>query len=408
MQFSTLDQWLDWMYSSYRQEIRLGLERVRSIAERLDLLALSCPVVIVGGTNGKGSTVASLSAVYQRAGYRVGTFTSPILYRHNEYVRVNGVEAHDSAYCGAYAKIEALRGDILLTPFEYHTLAALMIFQAEQLDVVILEVGLGGRLDAVNIIDADVAVVTSIGLDHTEWLGDTREAIGFEKAGIFRAGRPAVCGDIDPPLSLIKHAEDIGAELFVQGRDYQFHLPQTNLLPQNISTALMVIELLQNKLPVAKTIIDSALATIVLPGRLEVIPGSITEIFDVSHNPDAVNLLAKFLEKNPAQGKTHAVFSMLSDKDILTSVKNIKNQINYWYVAPLKNKRAASAEQLQHVFNEVGVDGMEMFTSISDAYSMAKNTAKMNDRVIIFGSFYTVAAIRKDASHANQSRDFTR
>ncbi len=268
MYLSTMGDWISWIESIHITKIDLGLDRVRAVGAKLGLLTPSCPVITVGGTNGKGSTVAALTSIYRAAGYHVGTFTSPFFFKLNEEVQIDGIEATDEDFCAAFAKIEAARGDISLTPFEFYTLAALVIFNSRPLDVLVLEIGLGGRLDAVNIVDADVAVVTSIGIDHVNYLGSTREQIAFEKAGIFRQGRSAVCGDFSPPHTLLEHAAAIGADLYCQGQDFSFgasqsdwewhgsgvsyqRLPLNSLLTQNMSTVLMAVTLLQQRLPVS-------------------------------------------------------------------------------------------------------------------------------------------------------------
>lgn len=412
MHLSTLQEWLDWISCIHISEIELGLDRVKTVAARLDLLSPECPVIIVGGTNGKGSTVAGLDAIYQAAGFKVGTFTSPILFKHNEYVRINGEEVDDAAFCSAYAKIEAIRGDISLTPFEFHTLAALWIFKQIPLDVIILEVGLGGRLDAVNIMDADVSIVTSIGIDHVDWLGATRETIGREKAGIYRTRRPAICGDSNPPQTLIDYAMQIDAPFYRQSRDFTFqknknewswfhenvqykNLPVNALATENMATVLMAVSVLKKKLNVPLSAITIGLQKIKLLGRIQVIPGSITEIFDVAHNPDAVSFLANRSKEFHCTGKTYAVFSMLADKDILGSIKNISDIIDEWYVAPIASKRGATAEELFDIFQRanIPVKNQKHFRAIKDAYRAAKANAKHNDRIIIFGSFSTVAQI---------------
>jgi dihydrofolate synthase/folylpolyglutamate synthase len=411
MILSTLPAWLDWIAGLHQNEMALGLERVAAVARNLGVLAFDCTIIIVGGTNGKGSTVAGLEAIYRAAGYRTGVFTSPILFKHNEQVRLNGQEATDDDFCHAFEKVEAVRGDVPLTPFEFATLAALVMFKKFAPDVLILEVGLGGRLDAVNILDADVAVVTSIGIDHVEWLGPTRESIAYEKAGIFRARKPAVCGDHHPPMSLLNYANEIGTPLFCQGQDFVYHdaqpswswackqpmsivlneLPRNPLFIQNMSTVLMVVHLLQDQRPVNREAIEQGLKSISLPGRIDVKPGEVTEVFDVSHNPDAVALLANYLRKTPCTGKTRAVFSMLADKDITKSIEMVCDQIDEWSVAPLQCKRAASAERLHADFESSGVKKMTMFTSIKEAYTITKQKAVKNDRMIIFGSFHTIA-----------------
>lgn len=306
MQLSTLSEWLSWIDQVHAKEIDLGLERVKEVAEKLNVSSPACPVIIVGGTNGKGSTVAGLEAIYLAANYRTGAFTSPFLFKPNEQVRINGEVVTDQALCAAFAEVEEARGETLLTQFEYFTLATLVIFKEHSLDVMILEVGLGGRLDSVNIIDASIAVVASIGIDHVSWLGATREQIGREKAGIFRPEYPVVCGDFDPPASILEAAADLGAPLYCQGREFDFNetisdwswqsetaqynaLPLNILAVQNMSSVLMVITLLQSKLPVTEDAIKKGLSSVKLPGRIQILNGATTTIFDVSHNPAAIS-----------------------------------------------------------------------------------------------------------------------
>jgi len=413
MKLSTISEWLSWISSIHVSEIDLGLERVKIVAERLHVLSFHCPIVIVGGTNGKGSTVAGLEAIYLAANYQVGAFTSPILYKHNEQVRINGQLLPDALFCEAFAQVANARKEISLTPFEFHTLAALLLFQRYQLDILILEVGLGGRLDAVNILDADVAVVTSIGIDHTEWLGNTREEIAREKAGIFRNNKPAISGDFDTPRSLIKTALDLGTPLYCQGKDFYFkenknywswacgssqyqNLPLNSLARQNMSTVLMAVHLLQSRLTVSEDAIRQGLETVKLPGRVEIIPGHPMQIFDVSHNPAAIAFLAKRLQEIPSQGKSFAVFSMLKDKDIVESIKSIASHIDVWYVAPLACPRAASLETLQESFRRAEVSKVYFCASIKEAYQLARTNAQALDRVVVFGSFHTVAEVRKE------------
>lgn len=410
MHLSTLSEWLTWIASIHNADIELGLDRVKAVAAKLDLLTPTCPIVIVAGTNGKGSTVAGLEAIYLAAGYQVGAFTTPILFKHNEQVRINGLDASDEAYSKAFAAIEAVRGDISLTSFEFCTLAALVIFKTQDLAVLLLEVGLGGRLDAVNILDADVAVVTSIAIDHIEWLGGTRELIAREKAGILRRGRPAICGDTDCPTSLVDYAVSLGAPLFRQQLDFHYQedetswswiyahlhyeqLPLTPLATQNMATVLMAVTLLQQRLPVTRLAIDKGLSTVRLQGRIQVLPGPITEIYDVSHNPASIALLADRLRQLPCRGKTLAVFSMLEDKDIATSLSGIQDQITHWYISPLNTKRAASLATLLQAFSDRGINEISSFTSMQEAYLASRREATEGDRIIIFGSFHTVAEV---------------
>jgi len=406
-----LSEWLEKIRLQHRLEIDLTLDRVKFVAKKLGIDSLNCPIITVGGTNGKGSTVAGLEKIWQMAGFNVGAFTSPWLYRFNEIVRVNCIPVSDDLFISAFEKIDAIRGEVTLTQFEFNTLAALLIFQASNLDVVILEVGLGGRLDAVNILAADVAVVTSIDLDHMDRLGDTREKIGFEKAGIFRKNQIAICGDLNPPSSLTNYAKNIGAKFFLQGRDFGFidsdlfwsfwyedlllaNLPKPKLLLSNMSIVLMVVNLLQNKLPVNLSIIKQVLSELVLSGRIEIRAGDIVTIIDVAHNPAAASVLSSYLKTHPIKGQTRAVFSMLADKDILTTVIIMSEVIDEWFVAPLNVPRAASMGLLKEIFNNSNIiDEKTIFTTnIKEAYSSSQKKSNLGDRIVIFGSFYTVSA----------------
>jgi dihydrofolate synthase/folylpolyglutamate synthase len=413
MKFSTVSAWLDWISRIHFQEIELGLERVKRVAARLSVLSPDCPVIMVGGTNGKGSTVAALEAVYMTAGYKVGSFTSPFLFKMNEEIKINAIPVSDNELIQAFAKIEEIREDISLTPFEFHTLAALLIFRTHPLQVWILEVGLGGRLDAVNILNADVSVITSIDIDHADLLGHTKDAIGFEKAGIARANKPLVSGDSNPPISIQNYAQAIHAEYFCQNQDFFYleflesdeswnwqyqdiiyeKLPYNNLKIQNLSTACMAMTLLQNVLPIDVTHIRQAFSHLQLPGRVQVIVrNSITHIYDVSHNPAAISYLAQRLTaRSKGKNKNIAVFSMLADKDILQSILAIAPQIDTWYIAPIKAKRAASLEQLQKVFEQANIKNSHFFSSLPEAYQQALEKSEAHDQLIIFGSFHTVA-----------------
>jgi dihydrofolate synthase/folylpolyglutamate synthase len=403
----TLNEWLELFKTVHVTDMDLSLERVSEVAKKLNLKP-NCPIIAVGGTNGKGSCVAGLESIYMAAGKKVGTFNSPVLFRHNEYVRIQGKEASDEDFCSAFARIEAVRGKITLTPFEYNALAAFEIFQKSNLDVWILEVGLGGRFDAVNIMDADIAMVTSVGIDHTDWLGETREKIGFEKAGIFRKDKPAICGDFDPPLSLVNYAKEIDAPFYSQNQQFGFdiqathwswwsekqkleHLPIPQLALQNMATVLMAIELLQKKLPVTLESIQKGLSSIHLPGRIQVIPGKVTQIFDVAHNPHAAEFLASWLNKHPIAGKTHAVFSMLADKDIVGTLWVMKEEVDNWFIASLEGPRAASLPMLESCFRKACIPGYTPHNSIMDAYKAATTFSAVGDRIIVFGSFHTVA-----------------
>jgi dihydrofolate synthase / folylpolyglutamate synthase len=409
MHLSTLSEWMSFIGSLHSKEMELGLERIKIVAQRLKVLTSGNTIIVVGGTNGKGSTVAGLESIYRAQGYQTGTFTSPILFKQNEQVRINNKMAADEEFCSAFAQVESARQTVALTPFEFCTLAALCIFKKYPLDVLILEVGLGGRLDAVNIVEPHISVVTSIGIDHINWLGNTREQIAFEKAGIFRYKKPAVCGDFDPPASLIQMAVDKQSHLYCQGRDFNFeetsptswswrndnihyeNLPKNRLALQNMSTVLMTITLLNSRLPVSRDAIEKGLKNVYLPARIEIFEGEITEIFDVSHNPDAIKFLSDKLKTLSHSGKTLAVFSMLADKDIVSSIHAIKNNIDTWYAAPLQTKRAANQAMLQTAFQEASVEKVNFYADIKNAYQAAKKNAVTGDRIIVFGSFHTVA-----------------
>lgn len=407
MYLSTVSDWLHWIATLHPNEIDLGLERVKTVGERLGVLKPNCPVITVGGTNGKGSTVAGLEAIYLTAGYKVGAFTSPILFSHNDYVRINGKNATDENFCQAYAEVETARLGINLTPFEFYTLGALLIFKRYPLDIILLEVGLGGRLDAVNIVDPDLAIITSISLDHTDRLGNSLDLIALEKAGIMRPLKPAICGDLNPPASLRQYAASIDATVSYQGQDFRYDaeshtwsfqtsetiytgLPFVNLHLPNLATVLMATLLMQKTLPVAYEQIKQGLARIDLPGRIQIVPGRPEIIFDVAHNPAAVTLLTQRLQILPLAKKTYAIFSMLVDKDILSSILHIKTHIDEWFIAPLSTPRAATLSHLKNAFQQANIGKVHYFANIAEAYAAVKDRAEASDRVLVFGSFHTV------------------
>jgi dihydrofolate synthase/folylpolyglutamate synthase len=427
---SNLADWLFALESLHPKAIDMGLERVARVRDALGL-KLDCPVITVGGTNGKGSTCAMMEAILLQAGYKVGLYTSPHLVHFNERARVAGEIVTDDALAAQFAVVEAARGDVSLTYFEFTTLAILRLFSQAGLDVVILEVGLGGRLDAVNVIDADVAVVTSVDIDHTEYLGVTREQIGFEKAGIFRAGRPAICSDPIPPQSLIDHAEKIGADLWLLGRDFNYSgdkqqwnyggrnmrrnalgypgLRGANQL-LNACAALAALEALRDRLPLGAQEIRSGLAMVELPGRFQVLPGRPTVILDVAHNPHAAAALAQNLGNMGFHPYTYAVFGVMADKDIDGIIAHMKPHVDHWCVTDLPLPRAAGAADIAARLTEAGVDGISAdaehsistFASPAEAYANARARAGENDRIAVFGSFLTVAGViaaRKSEYH---------
>lgn len=372
------------------------------------------PVITVGGTNGKGSTCAMLEHILLCAGYRVGLYTSPHLLDYNERVRIDGRLVSDEALCASFADVEAARGDIPLTYFEFGTLAAWQAFSAAGVDAVILEVGLGGRLDAVNAFDADCAIVTAVDLDHMDYLGKTREAIGFEKAGIFRSGRPAIVGDAQPPQSLLDHAQHIGAELQVLGRDFGYLSEQGQwtfwsrrgrrgglahpalrgaIQLANASTAIVALESLAERLPVSMQDIRRGLIEVELPGRFQVLPGRPTVVLDVGHNPQAAGVLADNLASMAFHPETWAVFGMLADKDIAGVVERVKDRIDHWLTASLPGPRGMGGEALADILANHGIRADACFASPADAYLAAKERAGENDRIVAFGSFLTVAGV---------------
>jgi len=392
--------------------IDMGLDRIALVANIMELNHIAPVVITVAGTNGKGSCVAILAAILKAADYRVGCYTSPHLLRYNERVIVDYKEVGDAELCAAFARVDAARGDTTLTYFEFGTLAALDLFKRASLDVAILEVGLGGRLDAVNIVDPDMSLITSIGIDHVEYLGHDRESIAVEKAGVLRNGLPSVCGDPNPPDALLDCARDKSVPLMCINRDFCYetdnqqwswwhgshryeNLPAPALFGDvqltNAASVLMVLEELAKRLPVSEDAIRQGLKVVSLPGRFQVVPGDVEQILDVCHNPDGARALAASLSTRPVKGRTHAVIAMLADKDIKGVVKAMGQVVNSWHVASLDVPRGADREVLADVIKSAGIDeNVQIYQDVDSARQGALNTAKTGDRVVIFGSFYTV------------------
>lgn len=411
---STLEEWLAYLERIHPKSIEMGLERITRVKQALEL-APQFPVVTVGGTNGKGSVCAMLEAILVRAGYRVGCYTSPHLLRYNERVRINREEVTDSALCRAFALVEAARGGISLTYFEFGTLAAMLLFIEAKLDIAILEVGLGGRLDAVNAFDNECAVITSVGLDHMDYLGDTREKIGFEKAGIFKRGKAAVCAEPDVPETMRSHALDIGTDFLHIGEDFGFsadklqweywgYSGKRHALPhpalrgayqlQNASACLAALDELKDRLPVSMADIRGGLLEVELPGRFQVLPGRPAVVLDVAHNPQAAEALAANLGNMGLFQNTIAVFAMLKDKDIAGVIRAVKHRVNLWLVSGISEPRGASPEILIRALeSEQVTSAIKSFDTPAAAYSHAWETASQNDRIIAFGSFHTVAEV---------------
>ncbi|MCC2639046.1 MAG: folC [Moraxellaceae bacterium] len=406
----TLADWLTWLEGQHPTAIDMGLERVGAVADRLGARQPGCPVITVGGTNGKGSTVATLVCICRAAGLRTGSYTSPHLLRFNERICLDGAPVDDATLIAAFEKVQAARAEISLTYFEFTTLAAFVIFREAGLDVAVLEVGLGGRLDAVNVIDADVAVVTSIGIDHTEYLGDTRELIAIEKAGIFRAGRPAICGDTEPPGSLLQAAAALGAPLQLRGRDFDFEatgatwawtgaghrleqLPRPALALDNAATALAA--LFAAPLAVTEAALREGLRQAGLAGRLQEVAVAPRVLLDVAHNPHGAAFLMRQLPPASPGQRTIAVFAMLADKDGAGVVDACLGRIDAWHVASLGGTRGQQASVLAELLRERGCTVAGMYRNVATALMAARQQALPTDRILVFGSFYTVAAAQQ-------------
>ena len=412
----TLDDWLAHCEQLHPKTIDMGLDRVRAVAERMGL-RFDCPVFTVAGTNGKGSTCAMLEAILTQAGFRTGLFTSPHLVRFEERCRIRGQNVDAADLIAAFARVESARAEISLTYFEFTTLAILDTLARAGLDAVILEVGLGGRLDAVNIIDTHCAIITSIDIDHAELLGDTREKIGFEKAGILRTGRPAIVSDPVPPQSVIDRATEIGADLWLLGRDFNYSgekqqwawagrgrryaglaypaLRGANQLI-NASGVLAALTAMRQQLPVTAQAVRNGLALVDLPGRFQVVPGQPALVLDVAHNPHSVAALALNLDAMGFYPTTHAVFGAMADKDLAPMLHRMDPLVDRWYFADLPTPRAASGAALQAAWQAITkrTDAVSaVFSTPLDALHAAAAKAQAADRIVVFGSFYTVGGV---------------
>jgi len=418
MRFSSLQEWLNWQEGLHPSSIDLGLERVAEVFKRLHPSPPPCPVITVAGTNGKGSSAALLESIYQNAGYQTGVFTSPHLLRYNERIHLNGEEVSDDVICEAFERIDQARlqsdKEISLTYFEFGTLAALDIYFRAKPDVMILEVGLGGRLDVVNILDADVALITSIGIDHTAWLGNDRETIAKEKAGIMRKGKPVVFSSPDMPDSIATTAKEVGAILYRRGKDFDWKngtgyaawdwksnkqqrtaLPHSNLRGthqlDNAAGVLMVIEQLAHKLSVNQKQIKDGLLSVSVPGRFQCQPGNPMHVLDVAHNEASMVCLAELLNSQVCGGNNVAVLGMLEDKAHTAALAIMLPEIIRWYVADLDVPRGAKSEYLAAVLKDLDKSTVvSCFKSVKQAIEAADASAEMGDRVIVFGSFHTV------------------
>ena len=440
----TLEDWLLWQESLHLSEIDLGLDRIGKVAKKLDLLSPSFPIITVAGTNGKGSTVAFLDSILRAEGYKTGAYTSPHLINYNERILLNGEQANDATIIQAFEAIDEARRtikddtgelvDISLTYFEFSTLAAMFIYQQQNVDVAVIEVGLGGRLDAANLWDASLAIITSIGVDHIDWLGDDRDIIAIEKSGIMRKDTPAICGDTNPPNTIATEAKRIGAQL--QQINSEFSFIPTNALSKgktnkswqwknqevtldlqlpimpgefqlnNAASAIAGLFSIKSLLPVSLNAINTGLKNAQVIGRLQVIQTQPEWLIDVAHNPHAAKQLAKYIQENPVNGKTYALFSMLRDKDINEVLNLMDSVIDEWHIVATKGSRGLSLEELKQYFNQQNIKknterNLQLNTltqvisydSFSDACDALKNMTKDEDRVVAFGSFLVISEI---------------
>ncbi len=411
--FNSLQAWLNWQEQFHPRLIDLGLERAAEVFNKLHPNYTKPLTIIVGGTNGKGSCIAFLEAIYRAQGYKVGAYTSPEIIHYRERIKINGVAVSNKMICEAFARIDSARADVSLSYFEFGTLAAIDIFVRANLDIQLLEVGLGGRLDAVNIIDADVSLISSICIDHVDWLGGTREAIGLEKAGIFRANIPAIIGDENPPTSLIAAAKEKQTQLQCINQNFSYQLNEktwrwksptqsyTNLPKlglkgrhqfNNAASVLMAITALQPTLAVDKKAIEQGLKNTQLMGRFQLIDNNPQVLLDVGHNPQAVAMLANYLTTYFKNKKIHAVFAIMKDKEIGAIIDIMSNLVSDWFISPIKTPRAVSETVLQELFAQKNMSNIVFgFQSFSKTFTAAKQNAKEDELILIFGSFFLVS-----------------
>lgn len=415
----TLADWLQYLEERHQQEIQLGLARVLNVARKLDLHRFTVPVITVAGTNGKGSTVAALEAIYGGAGYRTGVYTSPHLLMFNERIRVNQQAISDEDLCAALSVIEQARGNIHLTYFEVATLAALLHFKQSGLDLIILEVGMGGRADATNVVDADLAIITTIAWDHCEYLGDTLEQIGYEKAGILRKNKFFIYADDNPPSSVIEEAKrqhtiscflNLDYRFEEIDRSFQIHqglqclplLPVPGINLKAAAAAIMAVRCLHERLPVEDANLYDAMQNVFIPCRQQIIKNKATVILDVAHNSQSVDLLAGFVAKYAQGRNVYAVFSALKDKDLCGLIEPMRLLIKAWYPALLQNKRAADVKMLNHAFRKIIAYEPKCYEHPCKAYQAIYEQAGVEDVIVVYGSFHTVGPIwdkLKTSSH---------
>ncbi|SCN47849.1 Dihydrofolate synthase / Folylpolyglutamate synthase [methanotrophic endosymbiont of Bathymodiolus azoricus (Menez Gwen)] len=414
MHFDTLKGWLDWQESLHPKSIDLGLDRVTEVYSRLNPSGIEPITITVAGTNGKGSSIAFLEAIYRAQGLRVGSYTSPHILKYNERIKIDGTPVSDALLCSAFERIEAVRNNVSLSYFEFSTLAALDIFSRANLNIQLLEVGLGGRLDAVNIIDSDAAIITSIGIDHTAWLGNTRDAIAVEKAGVFRNNTPAIIGDPTPPQSLLDCAINIDAKLLRIGHEFSYskvdnswswqsgnstlnNLPLPKLKGthqyRNAAAVITAVQALQNRIPVSKLAIQQGLGSANLLGRFQLINTSPAVLLDVSHNPQAAQTLVEYLQSEFKNTPVHAVFTMMGDKDLPGVIDLVQPCIKHWYISPLDNPRTSTDTDLKKAFASCHNTQVSYgFTDFRAAFNAAKTQAQAdNGLILVFGAFFLVS-----------------
>ena len=411
--YHTLHDWLQWQENVHFSAIEMGLERCGEVADNLGLLHPNFIVVSVAGTNGKGSSVAMLDTILRHANYHTGSYTSPHLIRYNERIKLNGMEVSGELLCESFNRIDQARGDISLTYFEFGTLAALDIFHRAGVDVALLEVGLGGRLDAVNCVDADVALISSIDLDHMQWLGRDREAIAYEKAGILRQGNAAICSDPHPPKAVLEYAETIGAPLYIPARDYHYRLfgdhwswqwkealsydhlpcpdPYNRCQIQNAAGVLMALQALRTRLPTTEAAVKKGLRDFKLNGRFQVLTGNVQTVLDVAHNAQAARMLAHNLEQFPISGKTHMIVGMLKDKDQKGVFGELLDVTDTWHTVNTGGTRGSDSTALAKELLALGVaQPITSYASVGEALAALKGAIDKHDRIVIAGSFLSV------------------
>ncbi len=412
MRFNKLHEWLEWQEELHFTAMELGLNRCTAVAENMGLLNPDFTVISVAGTNGKGSSVTMMDSIFGNSGYKTGCYTSPHFIRYNERIKLDGIEVTNEMLCKSFSRIDHARGDISLTYFEFGTLAALDIFHRANVDVALLEVGLGGRLDAVNCLDADVALISSIDLDHMQWLGMDRDTIAREKAGIFRGDKPAICSDSRPPETVLQYADEIGATLYIPGRDFNYQLSDDRWswqwdnevyesLPrpdqynscqvQNAAGVLMVLSTLKSKLPIKAGAIEKGLENFSLTGRFQMLTEGMQTILDVAHNAQAARILVHNLKQFPNSGKTHIIIGMLKDKDQAGVLGELMEIADSWHTVSISNSRGSDSEKLKKELLELGVTApISEDDTVANAFLKLQDKTRMHDRIVVTGSFLSV------------------